>query len=112
MIAVAAIWLSSKRVFASGGQADCAKIQKSTNIGPWRSLASALAWGARGPGFKSRRPDQIPQRLTLRGLHYNHGLAPKFSPKWTPVANCYFLLPLRSHRVRPLHQLVELHRAV
>ena len=27
-------------------------------IGPWRSLASALAWGARGPGFKSRRPDQ------------------------------------------------------
>ena len=27
--------------------------------GPWRSLASALAWGARGPGFKSRRPDQI-----------------------------------------------------
>ena len=28
-------------------------------IGPWRSLASALAWGARGPEFKSRRPDQI-----------------------------------------------------
>src|SRR6202451_4244744 len=24
----------------------------------WRSLASALAWGARGPGFKSRQPDQ------------------------------------------------------
>ena len=33
-------------------------------IGPWRSLASALAWGARGPGFKSRRPDQSLQRLT------------------------------------------------
>src|ERR1035441_3558802 len=33
-------------------------------FGPWRSLASALAWGARGPEFKSRRPDQIPQRLT------------------------------------------------
>jgi hypothetical protein len=32
--------------------------------GPWRSLASALAWGARGPGFKSRRPDQTFQRLT------------------------------------------------
>jgi hypothetical protein len=30
-------------------------------FGPWRSLASALAWGARGPGFKSRRPDQIAQ---------------------------------------------------
>src|ERR1700726_3702715 len=28
-------------------------------FGPWRSLASALAWGARGPEFKSRRPDQI-----------------------------------------------------
>ena len=28
-------------------------------FGPWRSLASALAWGARGPGFKSRRPDQL-----------------------------------------------------
>ena len=33
-------------------------------FGPWRSLASALAWGARGPEFKSRRPDQIPQRVT------------------------------------------------
>jgi hypothetical protein len=26
-------------------------------LGTWRSLASALAWGARGRGFKSRRPD-------------------------------------------------------
>jgi hypothetical protein len=25
--------------------------------GAWRSPASALAWGARSPGFKSRRPD-------------------------------------------------------
>ncbi len=25
--------------------------------GAWRSPASALAWGARGPGFNSRRPD-------------------------------------------------------
>jgi hypothetical protein len=33
-------------------------------IGPWRSLASALAWGARGPEFKSRRPDQSFQRVT------------------------------------------------
>ena len=33
-------------------------------IGLWRSLASALAWGARGPEFKSRQPDQIPQRHT------------------------------------------------
>src|SRR5437879_2042387 len=35
-----------------------------SRFGPWRSLASALAWGARGPEFKSRRPDQIPQRVT------------------------------------------------
>jgi hypothetical protein len=26
-----------------------------------------LAWGARGPEFKSRRPDQLLQRLTLDG---------------------------------------------
>ena len=25
--------------------------------GAWRSPASVLAWGARGPGFESRRPD-------------------------------------------------------
>jgi hypothetical protein len=29
----------------------------SSEIGAWRSPASALAWGARGPGFNSRRPD-------------------------------------------------------
>ena len=29
------------------------------HFGPWRSLASALAWGARGPEFKSRRPDHV-----------------------------------------------------
>ena len=26
-------------------------------FGAWRSPASALAWGVRGPGFESRRPD-------------------------------------------------------
>lgn len=25
--------------------------------GLWRSLVSALVWGTRGPGFKSRQPD-------------------------------------------------------
>src|SRR5688500_10777582 len=45
------------------------KIEKSRQIGPWRSLASALAWGARGPGFKSRRPDQQNQWFTaISGL--------------------------------------------
>ena len=28
------------------------------DFGLWRSLASALAWGARGRGFESRQPDQ------------------------------------------------------
>jgi hypothetical protein len=37
---------------------------RSVTNGPWRSLASALAWGARGPGFKSRRPDQPNQSDT------------------------------------------------
>jgi hypothetical protein len=31
-------------------------------FGTWRSLASALAWGARGRGFKSRRPDLMRPR--------------------------------------------------
>jgi hypothetical protein len=28
-----------------------------TARGLWRSLVSALDWGSRGPGFKSRQPD-------------------------------------------------------
>jgi hypothetical protein len=27
--------------------------------GLWRSLVSALDWGSRGPGFKSRQPDSL-----------------------------------------------------
>jgi hypothetical protein len=27
--------------------------------GLWRSLVSALDWGSRGPGFKSRQPDHL-----------------------------------------------------
>jgi hypothetical protein len=34
---------------------ECARIEQ---IGLWRSLASALAWGARGREFKSPQPDQ------------------------------------------------------
>src|SRR5262249_43202016 len=33
--------------------------------GTWRSLASALAWGARGRGFKSRRPDSSRKEALL-----------------------------------------------
>src|SRR5262245_52447050 len=36
----------------------CATLKKSHwNLGAWRSLDSALAWGARGQRFKSARPD-------------------------------------------------------
>jgi hypothetical protein len=50
------------------------------NIGPWRSLASALAWGARGPEFKSRRPDQSFQRLTGPGPSQCLRLESNWSP--------------------------------
>ncbi|MEN9526963.1 MAG: hypothetical protein RLY56_914, partial [Pseudomonadota bacterium] len=36
---------------------------------------SALAWGARGPEFKSRRPDQFePYPLVLRDLFFHRHL--------------------------------------
>src|ERR1700686_2685632 len=53
-------------------------------FGLWRSLASALAWGARGPGFKSRQPDQIPQRLTESTASFGGVLESNWSPKWVP----------------------------
>ena len=53
--------------------------------GSWRSLASALAWGARGPEFKSRRPDQIPQRVTVQTFIENYVSESQWSPKWTPA---------------------------
>ena len=38
-----------------------------TTRGLWRSLVSALDWGSRGPGFKSRQPDKkCPWRHILR----------------------------------------------
>ena len=37
-----------------------------SEFGLWRSLASALAWGARGPEFKSRQPDQTPSNTLGR----------------------------------------------
>ena len=41
----------------------------------------ALAWGARGPEFKSRQPDQIPQRVTDKGPSSGGLLESKWSPK-------------------------------
>lgn len=46
--------------------------------GAWRSLASALAWGARGREFKSPRSDQIGQsgRAVLFLFPKIHGSPP------------------------------------
>ncbi len=43
-----------------GGEVARSKVTRYNRgeFGAWRSPASALAWGARGPGFKSQRPDQ------------------------------------------------------
>ncbi len=37
--------------------------------GLWRSLVSALDWGSRGPGFKSRQPDHRRPRSPTWDLH-------------------------------------------
>ena len=56
-------WKTRKRAFLRTLAVTCVTL---IAFGPWRSLASALAWGARGPGFKSRRPDQSTHTLTGR----------------------------------------------
>ncbi len=43
-----------------------------------RKLLTNFAWGARGPGFKSRRPDQIPQTLTRPQPQGPHQLGPNW----------------------------------
>ena len=53
---------------------------KLVKFGLWRSLASALAWGARGREFKSPQPDQIPQRLTNPRGSGSLSLASNWSP--------------------------------
>ena len=40
--------------------------QPLTRDGLWRSLVSALDWGSRGPGFKSRQPDAKMQVRPVR----------------------------------------------
>ena len=48
-------------------------------------MQAFLAWGARGPEFKSRRPDQIPQRLTTKAFITDCVLESSWSPKRTPA---------------------------
>jgi len=44
-----------------------------TDCGLWRSLVSALDWGSRGPGFKSRQPDASePSGRCPRFLRQSH----------------------------------------
>jgi hypothetical protein len=65
---------------------------------------AVLGWGARGPGFKSRRPDQIPQRLTdgrpLQGAVLESNWSPKWPPRCGPTfrANCQHV---NSRRLSP-----------
>ena len=58
---------------------------RTQKFGPWRSLASALAWGARGPGFKSRRPDQ---NTSVKSFHCNTGLLPRRGRRGRTCEKC------------------------
>ena len=49
-----------------------------------RKLLIFFAWGARGPGFKSPRPDQTPQRLTALQLSPNSKTGSKLGPNPRP----------------------------
>src|SRR6516225_4084753 len=56
-------------------------------------------WGARGPGFKSRRPDQPYQELHRPNLHKLIRWSPTevqttFPSNWSPMGNIWFsMLP-------------------
>ena len=60
-----------------GAGAACGRMKA---FGPWRSLASAPAWGAGGPGFKSRRPDQTFQTFTI----FNVLATVRLESNWSP----------------------------
>ena len=61
-------------------------------FGPWRSLASALAWGARGPGFKSRRPDQPFQTFTTFNVLAVASLETNLDKAATPLRPFYVIV--------------------
>src|ERR1700733_1110645 len=46
--------------------AEVGSMRPLTRSGLWRSLVSALDWGSRGPGFKSRQPDSLALASALR----------------------------------------------
>src|ERR1019366_2094920 len=64
-----------------------------------------LAWGARGPEFKSRRPDQIPQRVTDISPPQSSGLESNWSPNVdagrTPSAHTKNTAPIRGTSLIP-----------
>ncbi len=49
-------------------------------FGLWRSLVSVLDWGSRGPGFKSRQPDQITVSQTFQRSTSRAARIMKWSP--------------------------------
>ena len=66
--------------------------------GLWRSLVSALDWGSRGPGFKSRQPDAPGiLRLTFPEVfgHIARGAlnCPAWQPNWSRSPSPRFLHP-------------------
>ena len=70
-------------------------------IGPWRSLASALAWGARGPGFKSRRPDQMFQGIYTTGGGHPDSHNRLGSPRTLRQPQALHLLPVQEAKQDP-----------
>ena len=61
--------------------------------GLWRSLVSALVWGTKGPGFKSRQPDK---QCGERGRWYSrwHGHRQcRWALRAGQIATAYGILP-------------------
>jgi hypothetical protein len=76
-------WLFIDKTFSKGKRVVCSWY--SIYIGPWRSLASALAWGARGREFESRRPDQITLLQSI--LFFPFGEPERAEPSPTTLKN-------------------------
>jgi hypothetical protein len=75
---------------------------RSSGHGLWRSLVSALDWGSRGPGFKSRQPDQKEQvRVPVRQACLSPA-SPSREIHGRHLAGCIVeLTPEQRHKRRP-----------
>ena len=73
----------------------------STTRGLWRSLVSALDWGSRGPGFKSRQPDHESAGQRPCALVNARGRCGPVQPKCNPR------LPRMVDEALALHEVRE-----